>query len=101
MKIKENEKGDKYLDNAKKLKKTMKHEGDCDTNCGWCTFQMIEKGTRRLVNKRTSGDHPDYSIIKITPKTEGSPGDLRRLAIVEIPVKKTISSRWCEELSKE
>ena len=32
--------------------------------------------TRRLGSKRTSGDHPDYSIIKNGQNTEQSPGDL-------------------------
>ena len=34
-------------------------------------------------NKRTSGDHPDYSNIKIGQNTENSAGDLRRLAVTQ------------------
>ena len=30
-----------------------------------------------------SGDHPDYSIIKISQNTEKSPGNLRRLAVTQ------------------
>ena len=30
------EKRDKYLDLARELKKTMKHEGVNYTNCDWC-----------------------------------------------------------------
>ena len=37
-------------------------------------------GTKRLGNKRASGDHPNYSI-KIGQNTEKSSGDLRRLAV--------------------
>ena len=37
VKIKENEKIDKYLELARELKKTMEHEGDGDINCNWCT----------------------------------------------------------------
>ena len=62
----------------------MEHEGIGDTTCGWCTQdnpQRIGKGTGRLGNKRTNGDHPDYSIIKIGQNTEKSTGDLRRLAV--------------------
>ena len=33
MKIKENEKRNKYLDLARELKKNMEHEGDGDTSC--------------------------------------------------------------------
>ena len=36
IKLKECEKKDKYLDLARELKKTMKHEGDDCTNCDWC-----------------------------------------------------------------
>ena len=39
--IKESEKKkkrDKYQDLARERKKTMKYEGDCDTNCGLCTW---------------------------------------------------------------
>ena len=43
----------------------------------------LVKGTGRLENKRTSGDHPDYSIIKIGQNTEKSPEDLRRLAVTQ------------------
>ena len=36
IKLKESEKKNKYLDLARKLKKTMEHEGDNCTNRGWC-----------------------------------------------------------------
>ena len=42
-------------------------------------------GTIVLENKRTSGYHPDYSIIKIGKNTEKSPGDLKRLAVTQTP----------------
>ena len=34
-----------------------------------------------------SGDYPNYNIIKIGENTEKSPGDLRRLAFTQTPVK--------------
>ena len=34
-----------------------------------------------------SGDHPNYYIIDIDQNTEKSPGDLRRLAATQTPVK--------------
>ena len=43
--------------------------------------------TRRLVNNRTRGDHPNDSIIKIGQNTEKSPRDLRRFAVTQTPVK--------------
>ena len=45
------------------------------------------KGTGGLGNKRLSGDHPNYNINRIGQNTEKSPGDLRRLAITQTPVK--------------
>ena len=68
----------------------MKHKDDGDTNCNWCTrnnLQRIGKGTGRLRNQRTNGDHPVYSVIKIGQNTEKCPGDLRRLAVTQTPVK--------------
>ena len=47
----------------------------------------IGKRTRRLRNKRTSRDYPDYSIIKIGQNTEKRPRDLRRLAVTQTAVK--------------
>ena len=65
----------------------MEHDGDGDTNYDWCTWKIISKGAEGLENKRTSRDHPDCNIIKIGQNTETSPGDLRRLAITQTPVK--------------
>ena len=36
VKLRENEKRDKYLDLARKLNKTMEHENNSDANCNWC-----------------------------------------------------------------
>ena len=38
IKLKECEKGDKYLDLARELKKNMEHEGDNYTNYDWCLW---------------------------------------------------------------
>ena len=68
----------------------MEHESDGDTTCNWCTrysHQRIIKGTGGLGNKGTSGDHPNYCIIEIGQNTEKSPGDLKRLAITQTPMK--------------
>ena len=43
------------------------------------TPPRIGKGTGRLENMKTSRDHPDYSIIKISQNTEKSPGDFEEL----------------------
>ena len=49
--------------------------------------QKIGTRTGVVGNKRTSGDHPNYYIIEIGQNTEKSPGDLRRLAVTQTPVK--------------
>ena len=70
--------------------KNMEHENDGDTNCNWCaqySHQRIGKGSGRVGNKNTSRDHPNDSTVKISQNTEKSPGDLRRLAIAQTPVK--------------
>ena len=47
----------------------------------------IGKGTGRLGNQRTSGDHPNFSIIKIDQNSEKNSRDLRRLAVTLTRVK--------------
>ena len=47
--------------------------------------QRIDTGTRGLGYK-TSGDHPNYSLVEIGQNTEKSPGDLRRIAVTQTPV---------------
>ena len=70
--------------------KTVEHDSDVYTNyncCSWYSHQRIDKGTGGLGNKRTSGNHPNYCLIEIGQNTEKSPGDLRRLAFTQTPVK--------------
>ena len=54
-------------DKTERNRKTVEHESDGDTNCDWCTrysHQRIGTGIERLGNKRTHGDHPNYSIVE-------------------------------------
>ena len=44
--------------------------------------QRIDKVSGGLGNNRTSGNHPNYSIIKIGQNTEESPEDLRILSVI-------------------
>ena len=84
VKLKESDKKDKNLDLATKLKKTVKHESDIDTNCNCCTYyshQRNGKKTRGFGNKKTSEDNPHYSIAEIGQNTEKSPGDLWGLVV--------------------
>ena len=90
VKLKESEKKDKYLDLTRELKKTIEHEGDNYTNCDSCfrySNWRITKGTGGLGSWRTGGDHPNDSIIENGQNSEKSPGDLRRLAVSQTPVK--------------
>ena len=50
-------------------------------------FGTIPKGQIKVENWRVSGDHSNYSIVKIVQNTEKSPGNLRRLAVTQTPVK--------------
>ena len=49
----------------------------------------IIKGTGGLVSWRPCGDHPNDSIADNGQNTGKSPGDLRRLAVTQTPVKDT------------
>ena len=82
-KLKESETKDKYLDLARELKK---HESDFYTDYNWCSWYIhrwIIKETGGLGKKRTSGDHPNYYTMENGQNTEKSPGDLRRLAVIQ------------------
>ena len=65
----------------------MEYESDAETNCNcaWYSHQKIGTGTRKLRNKRTSGDHPNYSF-EISQNIKKSPGNMRRLAVTQNPV---------------
>ena len=68
----------------------MEHADDNNTNCNRCVWnskKMITKGIGGLGNWRTGRDHPNDSIIEDGQNTEKSPGNLRRLAVTQIPVK--------------
>ena len=49
--------------------------------------KRINTRTGGLGNERTSGDHPNYSIIEIGQNTQKSSGDLRRLAVTQTPAR--------------
>ena len=72
------------MDLAWKLKQTLQHESDGDTNCNrfaWNSHQKIGKAAGRFENKNTSGDYPNDGIVKICQNTEKSSGPLRRLKL--------------------
>ena len=51
-------------------------------------FSTVTKGLLKGLGRwKTSGDHPNCSIVENSQNTEKSPGDLRRLAVTQTPVK--------------
>ena len=90
VKLKEIEKKNKGLDLVGKLKKAVELESGGYTNCKWCSWYSHQRiGTKigGFGNNGAGGDCPNYSIIKIDQNTEKSPDDLRRLAVIQTPVK--------------
>ena len=66
----------------------MEHESDGFTDCNRCSWYSHQRIIKRTGgHDRTSEDYPNYSIVKIGQNTEKSPGDLRRLAVSQTPVK--------------
>ena len=60
-------------DAQKRTEKTMERESDSDTNHNWCarySCQRIDTETGGHGNKRTRGDHPNYSIVEIGLNTK-------------------------------
>ena len=65
-KLKEDKKKDKYIGLSRELKKLWKN-----TNCNWCSWyghKRVVTGTWRLKNNGTSGDNPNYNMLKIDQK---------------------------------
>ena len=71
-----------------KLKKTMEHAGDNYTNCDW-RFWYSNKGLLKGLEDLEVGGRVEtiHTIIDNGQNTEKSPGDLRRLAVSQTPVK--------------
>ena len=66
----------------------MEHEGDsyADGSCVWNRLQRIGKKRGGIENQKNR-DHPDHSSVKIGKSSEKCPGDLKKLALVQTPVK--------------
>ena len=72
------------------MKKSEKKDNDNYTTRDWyfCySHQRIIKETGGLGSSRASEDHPNFNIIEIGQNTKRSPGDLKRLAVTQTPVK--------------
>ena len=86
IKLKECEKKDKYLDLARELKKLWNMKVTIiPIVIG--AFGTVTKGLLKGLEDLEVGDHPNNNIIENCHNTEKSPGDLRRLAVTQSPVK--------------
>ena len=85
--LKESEKEDNYLDLARKLKKQWNMKVTIIPIVIGAPGTVTKGLIKGLGNKRTSGDHLNYYIIEIGRNTQKSPGELRRLAVTQTPVK--------------
>ena len=87
---KESEKKDKYLYRARELKKLWNMKVTVipivTDAFGTVTKGLIGTGKKGLGNKRTSGDHRNYRIIKIGQNLEKSLEDLLRGTLNRFPV---------------
>ena len=84
MKIKDHQKLNKYWI-------LPEYERGCDNNCSWISGNSPRrpgKETEGNGNQRNNRYHPDHSSVKITLDTLKCPGKLRRIAIIQISVKK-------------
>ena len=75
---------------CQRTKKAVEHEGNGDTNCNLHAcygLQKLGRGTERIGNQRTNWEQPKYRIVEIGQHTEMSPGDLRRYAAIQTPMK--------------
>ena len=61
----------------------MEYGRDGDTSCNRNNPQRFSKETGRFRNRKTSRDHPDYSLVMIGQNTEKS----WRLAVTQTPEK--------------
>ena len=97
-KTKESEKKDKYLDLAKNWKNYGTWRWQL-YNCDWCFGTVIKGLLKGLKDLEVGGRvrHPNNSILKLARLPDKSPGDLRRLAVTQSPMK-DISVSWWEKL---
>ena len=80
VKIKDNEKRDKYLDPVKEVKKAAGYENYSSTIFILDTQnrqQMFRNGAGRVGSQSMRRDYLNYSIVEVGQYTEESPGDLR------------------------
>ena len=86
VKLKESEKKDKYLDLAREFKKLW----NMKVTVILTVIGALGTVSKRLVNGLAQleiRDHPNYCSVEVGQNTEKSPGDLRRYAVIQTPVR--------------
>ena len=84
---------------CQRTKKVIEHESDGDTNCNWYTRNdsyRLGKEAERFRTQKTSGDHPNYHIIKIGRNTEKSPRKLRGPAVTQTQAENHLLALVCK-----
>ena len=91
VKLKEREKGDKFLDLAMELKKLWNMKVKIISIVigafGTVTKKLLKRLEDLFGNNGKSGNHLNVYIIWNGENTEKSPGDLRRFDVTQTPVK--------------
>ena len=80
-----------YIDRARELKYVWNMQVTIIINVIGA-FATVTKGLLKGLKDLEGGDHPNYYIIDNGQHAEKSPGDLRRLAVTQTPVKKPSAS---------
>ena len=86
VKIEESEKRNNFLDLARELRKL----GNMRVTVipiVIVALEMVLKGLKRGPEELEIGDHSNYSIVGIGHNSKKSPGDLKKLAVTQTPVK--------------
>ena len=65
----------------------MEYAGNGDTSCTSNGFQRFWKKTGGIWNQSKNQDHPDDCIFTISKSTEKSPGNLKKIAVIQTLVK--------------
>ena len=86
VKLKESEKKDKYLDLFKELKKLWNIKETIIPIVIGALGAVTKELVQGLEDLEITG-YPNYNIVEIGQNTEKNPGDLRRLAVTQTPVK--------------
>ena len=84
IKIKENEKIDKYLGLGQGAERAVGHKVDSNTNRSYYTWNGLPKFGKKsggIGDQRKNRDHPKHRIVEIGENIQKRLGDQKRLAV--------------------